>query len=199
MGDSYVGLQARLMSQALRKLTGAIGKTNCIVIFINQLREKVGIMYGNPEVTTGGRALKFYASVRIDVRRIEALKNGSEIVGNRTRAKVVKNKVAPPFREAEFDIMYGEGISHFGELIDLGVKLELVQKSGSWFSIGETRIGQGRDAAKRYLQENPEVADKLEADIRKNFDKLMSNQARIAAKAAGRAVDVSADDFDDAD
>ena len=199
MGDSYVGLQARLMSQALRKLTGAIGKTNCIVIFINQLREKVGIMYGNPEVTTGGRALKFYASVRIDVRRIEALKNGSEIVGNRTRAKVVKNKVAPPFREAEFDIMYGEGISHFGELIDLGVKLELVQKSGSWFSSGETRSGQGRYAAKRFLQENPEVADKLEADIRKNFDKLMSNQARIAAKAAGRAVDVSADDFDDAD
>ena len=199
MGDSYVGLQARLMSQALRKLTGAIGKTNCIVIFINQLREKVGIMYGNPEVTTGGRALKFYASVRIDVRRIEALKNGSEIVGNRTRAKVVKNKVAPPFREAEFDIMYGEGISHFGELMDLGVKLELVQKSGSWFSIGETRIGQGRDAAKRYLQENPETADKLEADIRRNFDKLMSNQSRIAAKAAGRAVDVSADDFDDAD
>ena len=199
MGDSYVGLQARLMSQALRKLTGAIGKTNCIVIFINQLREKVGIMYGNPEVTTGGRALKFYASVRIDVRRIEALKNGSEIVGNRTRAKVVKNKVAPPFREAEFDIMYGEGISHFGELLDLGVKLELVQKSGSWFSIGETRIGQGRDAAKRYLQENPETADKLEADIRRTFDKLMSNQSRIAAKAAGRAVDVSADDFEDAD
>ena len=194
MGDSYVGLQARLMSQALRKLTGAIGKTNCIVIFINQLREKVGIMYGNPEVTTGGRALKFYASVRIDVRRIEALKNGSEIVGNRTR-----DKVAPPFREAEFDIMYGEGISHFGELLDLGVKLELVQKSGSWFSIGETRIGQGRDAAKRYLQENPETADKLEADIRRNFDKLMSNQSRIAAKAAGRAVDVSADDFEDAD
>ena len=199
MGDSYVGLQARLMSQALRKLTGAIGKTNTIVIFINQLREKVGVMYGNPEVTTGGRALKFYSSVRIDVRRIEALKNGSEIIGNRTRAKVVKNKVAPPFREAEFDIMYGEGISHFGELLDLGVKLELVQKSGSWFSIGETRIGQGRDAAKRYLQENPETADKLEADIRRNFDKLMSNQSRIAAKAAGRAVDVSADDFEDAD
>ena len=199
MGDSYVGLQARLMSQALRKLTGAIGKTNCIVIFINQLREKVGIMYGNPEVTTGGRALKFYASVRIDVRRIEALKNGSEIVGSRTRAKVVKNKVAPPFREAEFDIMYGQGISHFGELIDLGVKLDLVQKSGSWFSMGETRIGQGRDAAKRYLQENPEAAEHLEADIRKNFDKLMSSQSRIAAKAAGRAVDVSADDFDDAD
>lgn len=198
MGDSYVGLQARLMSQALRKLTGAIGKTNTIVIFINQLREKVGIMYGNPEVTTGGRALKFYSSVRIDVRRIEALKNGSEIIGNRTRAKVVKNKVAPPFREAEFDIMYGEGIARTGELVDLGVKLDLVQKSGSWFSMGEVRIGQGRDAAKRYLQENPEIAAQLEADIRKNFDKLMSNQSRIAAKAAGRAVDVSADDFDDA-
>ena len=199
MGDSYVGLHARLMSQALRKLAGAISKTKCIVVFINQLREKVGVMYGNPEVTTGGRALKFYASVRIDVRRVETLKSGGEVIGNRTRAKVVKNKMAPPFREAEFDIMYGEGISHFGELIDLGVKLELVQKSGSWFSIGETRIGQGRDAAKRYLQENPEVADKLEADIRKNFDKLMSNQSRIAAKAAGRAVDVSADDFEDAD
>ena len=199
MGDSYVGLQARLMSQALRKLTGAIGKTNCIVIFINQLREKVGVMYGNPEVTTGGRALKFYSSVRIDVRRIEALKNGSEIIGNRTRAKVVKNKVAPPFREAEFDIMYGQGIAHEGELLDLGVKLDLVQKSGSWFSMGETRIGQGRDAAKKYLMDNPEVAEKLEADIRKNFDKLMSNQDRIAARAAGRAVDVTADDFNDAD
>ena len=197
MGDSYVGLHARLMSQALRKLTGAIGKTNTIVIFINQLREKVGVMYGNPEVTTGGRALKFYASVRIDVRRVESLKNGSEIIGNRTRAKVVKNKMAPPFREAEFDIMYGEGIAREGELLDLGVKLDLVQKAGSWFSMGETRIGQGRDAAKRYLQENPEVRDKLEEDIRKNFDKLMSNQARAAAKAAGRAVDVTADDFDD--
>ena len=199
MGDSYVGLHARLMSQALRKLTGAVGKTNTIVIFINQLREKVGVMYGNPEVTTGGRALKFYASVRIDVRRIEALKNGSEIVGNRTRAKVVKNKVAPPFREAEFDIMYGEGISKWGELVDLAVKLDIIQKSGSWFAMGDMRIGQGRDAAKRYLQENPETADKLEADIRRNFDKLMSNQSRIAAKAAGRAVDVSADDFEDAD
>ena len=199
MGDSYVGLQARLMSQALRKLTGAIGKTNTIVIFINQLREKVGVMYGNPEVTTGGRALKFYSSVRIDVRRIEALKNGGEVVGNRTRAKVVKNKVAPPFREAEFDIMYGEGIARTGELVDLGVRLDLVQKAGSWFSMGEVRIGQGRDAAKRYLEENPEIAAKLEADIRKNFDKLMGNQSRIAARAAGRAVDVSADDFDDAD
>ena len=199
MGDSYVGLHARLMSQALRKLTGAIGKTNTIVIFINQLREKVGVMYGNPEVTTGGRALKFYSSVRIDVRRVEAIKNGSEVVGNRTRAKVVKNKVAPPFREAEFDIMYGEGITKEGELIDLGVKLDLVQKAGSWFSMGETRIGQGRDAAKKYLKENPEVCEKLEADIRRNFDKLMSNQARAAARAAGRAVDVSADDFNDAD
>ena len=199
MGDSYVGLQARLMSQALRKLTGAIGKTNCVVIFINQLREKVGVTYGNPEVTTGGRALKFYASVRIDVRRIEMLKNGTEMIGNHTRAKVVKNKVAPPFREAEFDIMYGEGISHEGELIDLGVKLDLVQKSGSWFSMGDLRLGQGRDAAKNYLKANPELEAQLEADIRKNFDKLMSNQSKIAARAAGRAVDVSADDFDDAD
>jgi len=196
MGDSFVGLHARLMSQALRKLTGAINKTNTIVIFINQLREKVGVMYGNPEVTTGGRALKFYASVRIDVRRIETLKNGSEMIGNRTRAKVVKNKMAPPFREAEFDIMYGEGISLLGELIDLGVKLGFVQKSGSWYAMGETRIGQGRDAAKQYLRENPEIADKLEADIRANFDKLMTGQQRIAARAAGRAVDVSADDFE---
>ncbi len=197
MGDSYVGLHARLMSQALRKLTGAIGKTNTIVIFINQLREKVGVMYGNPEVTTGGRALKFYASVRIDVRRIEALKSGSEIIGSRTRAKVVKNKVAPPFREAEFDIMYGEGISQVGELVDLGVKLGLVQKSGSWFSMGEVRIGQGRDAAKQYLKDHPEEAARLDAEVRRNFDKLMSSQSRIAAKAAGRAVDVSADDFND--
>ena len=199
MGDSFVGLHARLMSQALRKLTGAVGKTNTIVIFINQLREKVGVMYGNPEVTTGGRALKFYSSVRIDVRRIEALKNGSEIIGNRTRAKVVKNKMAPPFREAEFDIMYGEGISLIGELVDLGVKLGLVQKSGSWYSMGETRIGQGRDAAKQYLKNNPEIADSLEAEIRRNFDKLMTGQSRVAAKAAGRAVDVRADDFKDED
>ena len=199
MGDSFVGLHARLMSQALRKLTGVIAKTNTVVIFINQLREKVGVMYGNPEVTTGGRALKFYASVRIDVRRVETLKAGGEMIGNRTRAKVVKNKVAPPFREAEFDIMYGEGISLIGELIDLGVKLGLVQKSGSWYSMGETRIGQGRDAAKQYLKNNPEIADNLEAEIRRNFDKLMTGQSRVAAKAAGRAVDVSADDFKDED
>ena len=199
MGDSFVGLHARLMSQALRKLTGVIAKTNSIVIFINQLREKVGVMYGNPEVTTGGRALKFYASVRIDVRRIEALKSGGEIIGNRTRAKVVKNKVAPPFREAEFDIMYGEGISRLGEMLDLGVKLDLVQKSGSWFNMGDIRLGQGRDAAKQYFRDHPDEADKLEAAIRRDFHKLMSNQSKIAAKAAGRAVDVSADDFDDED
>ena len=199
MGDSFVGLHARLMSQALRKLKGLIAKTNTVVICINQLREKVGVMYGNPEVTTGGRALKFYASVRIDVRRIETLKSGGEMIGNRTRAKVVKNKVAPPFREAEFDIMYGEGISKLGEMLDLGVKLDLVQKSGSWFNMGEVRLGQGRDAAKQYLRDHPDEADALEANIRRDFHKLMSNQSKVAARAAGRAVDVSADDFDDAD
>ncbi len=197
MGDAHVGLLARLMSQALRKLAGSISKTNCIVIFINQLREKVGVMYGNPEVTTGGRALKFYASVRIDVRRIEALKNGGEVVGNRTRAKIVKNKVAPPFREAEFDIMYGEGISKIGEILDIGTKLDLVQKSGSWFNMGELRLGQGRDASKTFLHDNPEVAKKLEEEIRANAYKLLPTQAKAAARAAGRAVDVSADDFED--
>ena len=197
MGDSHVGLLARLMSQALRKLAGSIAKTNCIVIFINQLREKVGVMYGNPEVTTGGRALKFYSSVRIDVRRIEAIKSGSEIIGNRTRAKIVKNKVAPPFREAEFDILYGEGISKWGELVDLAVRLDIFQKSGSWFSMGELRLGQGRDAVKQYLKDNPEITEKIEAQVRANAFKLMSKQSQIAAKAAGRAVDVSADDFED--
>ena len=197
MGESHVGLQARLMSQALRKLTGAIGKSNAVVIFINQLREKIGVMYGNPETTPGGRALKFYSSVRLDVRRVEQLKNGGEVVGNRTRAKVVKNKVAPPFREAEFDIMYGEGISKIGEILDLAVKLDLVQKSGSWFAMGDMRLGQGRDAAKQYLKDHPETADELEAQIRRNSYKLLPNQARAAARAAGRAVDVSADDFED--
>ena len=197
MGDSHVGLQARLMSQALRKLAGVISKSNTIIIFINQLREKVGVVYGNPEVTTGGRALKFYASIRVDVRRIEQLKgSGGEFIGSRTRAKIVKNKVAPPFRRAEFDIMYGEGSSMLGELIDLGVKLDLVQKSGSWYSMGETRIGQGRDSAKQYLRDNPEIAAKLEADIRRQIHKLMSSQSKIAAKAAGRAVDGSANDFE---
>ena len=199
MGDSHVGLLARLMSQALRKLAGSISKTNCIVIFINQLREKVGVMYGNPEVTTGGRALKFYASVRIDVRKVETLKVGSEMVGNHVKAKVVKNKVAPPFRTAEFDIMFGEGISKIGELIDIGIQLDLVQKSGSWFAMGETRMGQGKDAAKQYLRDHPEVAEQLEEDIRANAYKLMPTQAKAAAKAAGRAVDVSAEDFEDED
>ena len=197
MGDTFVGLQARLMSQALRKLAGNIAKTNCVVIFINQLRMKIGVMYGNPETTTGGNALKFYASVRIDIRRIEAIKNGTEIIGNRTRAKIVKNKVAPPFKEAVFDIMYGEGISKWGELVDLAVKLDILQKSGSWFSMGETRLGQGRDAVKEYLKNNPELADRIEAEVRANSFKLMSKQSQIAARAAGRAVDVSADDFED--
>ena len=195
MGDSSVGVLARLMSQALRKLAGSISKTNCIVIFINQLREKIGVMYGNPETTPGGRALKYYSSVRIDVRRIETLKNGTEMIGNRTRAKIVKNKVAPPFREAEFDIMYGEGISKIGEIVDLAVKLDLIEKGGAWFTVGETRI-QGRDNVKIYLKENPEIADELEEKIRANAYKLMSPQAKAAAKAAGRAVDVSADDFE---
>ena len=197
MGDSHVGLLARLMSQALRKLAGSIAKTKCVVIFINQLREKVGVMYGNPEVTTGGRALKFYSSVRIDVRRVEAMKNGGEVIGNRTRAKIVKNKVAPPFREAEFEILYGEGISKWGEMVDLAVKLDIIQKSGSWFAMGETRLGQGRDAVKALLQNDPELAEQIEAEIRANSFKLMSKQSQIAAVAAGRAVDVSADDFED--
>lgn len=184
MGDSFVGLHARLMSQALRKLTGQINKTNTIVIFINQLREKVGPAYGNPEVTTGGRALKFYSSVRIDIRRIEALKNGSELVGNRTKAKVVKNKVAPPFREAEFDVLYGEGISMLGELVDLGVSFGFLEKSGSWYSVGEIRIGQGRDAAKQYLRNNPDFAEKLENDIR---GRLAGNRQTAADASAATA------------
>lgn len=172
MGDSVVGLQARLMSQALRKLAGAISKSNCVAIFINQLREKIGVVYGNPEVTTGGRALKFYASVRLDVRRGEALKSGSEQVGSRTRVKVVKNKIAPPFRTAEFDMMFGHGISHEGEVLDLGVELEIIQKSGAWFSYGETRLGQGRDNVKNFLAEHPEMEQEIEARIRENTDKL---------------------------
>ncbi len=194
MGDAFVGLQARLMSQALRKLAGTIAKTNCVVIFINQIRMKIGVMYGNPETTTGGNALKFYASVRIDIRRIEAIKNGSELIGNRTRAKVIKNKVAPPFREAVFDIMYGEGISKYGEMVDLGSNMGLIQKSGSWFSIGDERIGQGRDNAKLYLQQHPEVSDEIEAKIREN---LYAANSRPRARAAEKAVDVSADDFND--
>ena len=164
MGDSHVGLHARLMSQALRKLAGVINKSNTLIIFINQLREKVGVIYGNPEVTTGGRALKFYASMRIDVRRVEQLKGqGSEFIGSRTRAKIVKNKVAPPFKEAEFDIMYGEGISKIGEIVDLGVKFDIVKKSGAWFYYGDQRLGQGRENAKTYLRENPLVCEEIEA------------------------------------
>ena len=199
MGDTFVGLQARLMSQALRKLAGNIAKTNCVVIFINQLRMKIGVMYGNPETTTGGNALKFYASVRIDIRRIEAIKNGTEIVGNRTRAKIVKNKVAPPFKEAVFDIMYGEGISKWGELVDLAVQLDIIQKSGSWFSMGEERIGQGRDSVKAYLMNNPDIADQVEAQVRENLYKLTGGRARNqqAAKPAAKAVSVDAEDFDD--
>ena len=165
MGDSHVGLQARLMSQAMRKLTSAIGKTNTIVIFINQLREKIGVMYGNPETTTGGRALKYYASVRIDVRRVEAIKSGGEVIGNRTRAKVVKNKVAPPFKEVEFDIMFGQGISKMGEMVDIAVKLGIVNKSGAWFSYGDIRLGQGRDNAKEYFKANPALAKEVEDKV----------------------------------
>ena len=181
MGDSHVGVQARLMSQALRKLTGAIGKSNCIVIFINQLREKIGVMYGNPETTPGGLALKFYASVRLDVRRTETLKSGTEMIGSRTRVKVVKNKVSPPFKEAEFDIMYGTGISKEGEILDLGAKLEIVDKSGSWFNYGDVRLGQGRDNAKEFLKANPEVAAEIEAQVRANADKLLKSN-RTAGK-----------------
>ena len=195
MGDSSVGVVARLMSQALRKLTGAVSKTNTVVIFINQLREKIGVMYGNPETTPGGRALKYFSSVRIDVRRIETMKVAGEMIGNRTRAKIVKNKVAPPFKEAEFDIIYGEGISKIGEIIDLGVKLDLIDKAGAWFTVGDQRL-QGRDSVKNYLQDNPEIADELEAQIRANASKLMSPQARKAAVAAGRAVEITADDFE---
>ncbi len=166
MGDTHVGLQARLMSQAMRKLAGTMAKANCAAIFINQLREKVGVVYGNPEVTPGGRALKFYSSVRIDVRRVEQIKSGTEVLGNRTRAKVVKNKVAPPFREAEFDILYGQGISREGELIDLGVKYDVMAKSGSWFSYGDLRLGQGKENTREYLKAHPELMDELETKIR---------------------------------
>ena len=176
MGDSHVGQHARLMSQALRKLTACISKSNCAVIFINQLREKIGVMYGNPEVTTGGKALKFYASVRIDIRRIETLKVQGEMVGSRTRAKIVKNKVAPPFKEAEFDIMYGEGISRESELIDLGVKAEVVKKSGAWFSYNDQKIGQGRDNAKIFLMQNPDIAKEIEEKIIENREKIIATR-----------------------
>ncbi|MBQ2676389.1 MAG: recombinase RecA [Clostridia bacterium] len=181
MGDSHVGLHARLMSQALRKLTSCIAKSNCCVIFINQLREKVGVVYGNPEVTTGGRALKFYSSVRIDIRRTETLKANGEMIGSRTRAKIVKNKVAPPFKEAEFDIMYGEGISHVGEICDLGVKVGVIKKSGAWFYYGEMRLGQGRDNVKQLLLDNPELANEIEKQIIEKKDLIIGGRKAKAA------------------
>ena len=212
MGDSHVGLQARLMSQALRKLTGVLAKSNCVAIFINQLRDKVGVVYGSSETTTGGRALKFYSSVRIDVRRTETLKAGTEMIGSATKCKIVKNKVAPPFKVATFDIMYGEGISKEGELLDLGEKLKLVKKSGAWFSYKDMRIGQGRDNAKNFLRENEDISSELEKAIRDNFDTLreMDSKVKSAKKKAAAApaeapaeevkpavsLDVSADDFE---
>ena len=199
MGDTFVGLQARLMSQALRKLAGTISKTNCVVIFINQLRMKIGVMYGNPETTTGGNALKFYSSVRLDVRRVEAIKEGGNVVGNKTRVKVVKNKVAPPFREAVFEIMYGQGISKWGELVDLSVQMDIVQKSGSWFSMGDDRIGQGAASVKEYFINNPDIAAEVEAKVREKLMQQSIAAPKAAAKAAEKAVAVSADDFDDED
>ena len=199
MGDTFVGLQARLMSQALRKLAGTIAKTNCVVIFINQLRMKIGVMYGNPETTTGGNALKFYSSVRLDVRRIEAIKEGGNVIGNKTRVKVVKNKVAPPFREAVFEIMYGQGISKWGELVDLAVQMDIIQKSGSWFSMGDERIGQGANSVKDYLMNNPDIAEQVDAQVRENLWKLNAGAPKAPAKSADKAVAVTADDFNDED
>ena len=193
MGDSHVGLQARLMSQALRKLTAAISKSNCIVIFINQLREKVGVMFGNPETTTGGRALKFYSSIRLDVRRIEALKQGVEMVGNRTRIKVVKNKVAPPFREAEFDIMFGKGISKEGDVLDLAASVGIVQKSGAWFAYGGDKIGQGRENAKAYLREHPEIMDEIEHKVRVAYG-LIKEEAPEGTEETAAVPETEGDD-----
>lgn len=210
MGASHVGLQARLMSQALRKLAGVIAKSNCVAIFINQLRDKVGVIYGNPETTTGGRALKFYASVRMDIRKGEAIKNGTEIIGNNVKCKIVKNKVAPPFKVASFEILYGEGISRFGELVDLGAQYDIIKKSGTWFSYGENRIGQGKENAKQFLRDNPDIADEVERRIREKLsgetqdfedtaakpaDKKTSVKA-AAAKPSAADIDVSADDFE---
>ena len=181
MGDSHVGLQARLMSQALRKLTGIISKSKCATVFINQIREKVGVMFGNPETTTGGRALKFYSTIRLDVRRIETLKNGNDMIGNRTRVKVVKNKIAPPFKQAEFDIMYGEGISHEGCIVDLGAEFDIINKSGAWYSYGEVRLGQGKEKVKDFFKENPEIAAEIEAKIREQtIAKLASAESGVS-------------------
>ena len=185
MGDSHMGLQARLMSQALRKLAGAVNKTKTVIIFINQLREKIGVMFGNPETTTGGRALKFYASVRLDIRKIENIKQDGEIIGNRARVKIVKNKVAPPFREAEFDIMYGEGISKIGNIFDMAVNQDIIEKSGSWFSYNGNRIGQGRENVKKYLQDNPELLEEVEKKVRANFEKAFEESLGEELPAAG--------------
>lgn len=188
MGDSHVGQLARLMSQALRKLTGALSKSNCSAIFINQLREKIGVIYGNPETTTGGRALKFYASVRIDVRKGEAIKNGSEMIGSRTRAKVVKNKVAPPFREAEFDVMYGRGISKEGEIVDMGLEFEILKRSGAWFYYGETRLGQGRDAVKQLIADNPELSAELREKIMVKYNAFLNGKGKAAEEEKAQEV-----------
>ena len=192
MGDSHVGLQARLMSQALRKLAGAISKSNCVAIFINQLREKVGVVYGNPEVTPGGRALKFYSSVRIDIRRVETLKVNGEMIGSRTKAKVVKNKIAPPFKEAEFDIMYGQGISRVGELLDLAVKADVVQKSGAWFNYGDMRLGQGRDNVKELLRTNTELAQEIEQKLWENIDKVTARTPKAPKSSAPAVTPIAA-------
>ena len=203
MGDSHVGLQARLMSQALRKLTPVISKSNCIVIFINQLREKVGVMFGNPETTTGGRALKFYASVRMDVRRIETLKQSGEMVGNRTRIKIVKNKIAPPFKEAEFDIMFGNGVSKYGDILDLASGIDVVKKSGSWYAYEGEKIGQGRENAKSYLESHPEMMDEIEQKVRAHYhlgeeyrEKESADDLKLTAKADAKSADKSSDKAD---
>ena len=203
MGDSHVGLQARLMSQALRKLTPVISKSNCIVIFINQLREKVGVMFGNPETTTGGRALKFYASVRMDVRRIETLKQSGEMVGNRTRIKIVKNKIAPPFKEAEFDIMFGKGVSKSGDILDLASGIDVVKKSGSWYAYEGEKIGQGRENAKSYLESHPEMMDEIEQKVRAHYhlgeeyrEKESADDLKLTAKADAKSADKSSDKAD---
>ena len=205
MGDAHVGVQARLMSQALRKLTSVVSKSNCVAIFINQIREKIGVMYGNPETTPGGRALKFYSSVRIEVRRGEAIKEGSEIIGSRTKCKVVKNKVAPPFKVAEFDMLFGEGVSKLGEIIDTAVEFDIIKKSGSWFSYDNMKIGQGREKVKVYLKENPQVCDEIEKKIREEFEKntgllaaMTSDDDDEGAPAEGApAKKPAADDEDD--
>ncbi len=199
MGQSHVGLQARLMSQALRKLTSVISRSNCVAIFINQVREKIGVMYGNPETTPGGRALKFYSSVRIEVRRAEVIKDGTEIIGNRTKCKVVKNKVAPPFKEAEFDIMYGTGISHEGELLDMAVDMKIINKSGSWFSYKGERLGQGRDNIKIYLKQNPAVCDEIEKLVMEKALKAISDAKEAAANGTKVSSAAKADEDDDAD